>query len=214
MIKITFPNGDSRQYEENVTALSIAESISPKLAQNALVCSVNGSLVELTRPIKEDATIKFYTWDDEEGKHVFWHTSAHLMAEAIQELFPGTQFGIGPAIEMGFYYDVMPPEGVSIKESDFVRIEKKMQEVVARKEPVTRHDISKKDAIEFFASKGQTYKNELIEELEDGNITTYTQGNYTDLCRGPHLCNTGIIKAFKVLSLVLLIGAEMSTGLK
>jgi threonyl-tRNA synthetase len=141
-----------------------------------------------------------YKWDDEEGKHAFWHTSAHLMAEALQELYPGTQFGIGPAIENGFYYDVMPPEGVKLSDADFPRIEKKMQELVQRKEALVRQDISKADALKFFGDRGQSYKNELIEELEDGHITTYTQGNYTDLCRGPHLMNTAPIKAVKVLS--------------
>ena len=142
--------------------------------------------------------MKLFKWDDEEGKHAFWHTSAHLMAEAMQELWPGTQFGIGPAIENGFYYDVMPPEGVAISEADFPKIEKKMQELAQRKETLVRADISKADALAFFAERGQTYKNELIAELEDGHITTYTQGAYTDLCRGPHLLSTAPIKAIKV----------------
>lgn len=200
MIEIAFPDGSVRSFDAGVTGFTIAESISPQLAKNALVCSVNGELVEMNRPINASAQIKFYTWESDEGRHVFWHTSAHLMAEAVQELYPGTQFGIGPAIENGFYYDIMPPEGVVIKEGDFPQIEKKMQEIIGRKESVVRHDISKSDALAFFASKGQTYKNELIAELEDGHITTYTQGNYTDLCRGPHLSNTSIIKAFKILS--------------
>jgi threonyl-tRNA synthetase len=156
--------------------------------------------VELNRPILEDATINLYKWEDAEAKHAFWHTSAHLMAEAIGEIWPGTQFGIGPAIENGFYYDVMPPQGVSIREEDFAKIEKKMQELVQKKDALVREDISKADAIQFFADRGQTYKNELIEELEDGKITTYTQGAYTDLCRGPHLMTTAPIKAFKVMS--------------
>ena len=187
MVKITFPDGSVREYENGVTGLQIAESISQRLAQDVLACGVNGETVELNRPITEDATINLYKWDDEEGKHAFWHTSAHLMAEAMQELWPGTQFGIGPAIENGFYYDVMPPEGVVIGEADFAKIEKKMQELAQKKEPLVRKDISKADALKFFADRGQTYKNELIDELEDGHITTYTQGNYTDLCRGPHL---------------------------
>ena len=200
MVKITFPDGSVREYENGVTGLQIAESISQRLAQDVLACGVNGETVELNRSITEDATINLYKWDDEEGKHAFWHTSAHLMAEAMQELWPGTQFGIGPAIENGFYYDVMPPEGVVIGEADFAKIEKKMQELAQKKEPLVRKDISKADALKFFADHGQTYKNELIEELEDGHITTYTQGNYTDLCRGPHLMSTAPIKAIKVTS--------------
>ena len=200
MIKITFPDGSVREYESGVTGLQIAESISSRLAQDVIACGVNGETVELNRPILEDASINLYKWDDAEGKHAFWHTSAHLMAEAIGELWPGTQFGIGPAIENGFYYDVMPPQGVSIREEDFAKIEKKMQELVQKKDALVREDISKADAIKFFADRGQTYKNELIEELEDGKITTYTQGAYTDLCRGPHLMTTAPIKAFKVMS--------------
>ncbi len=200
MIKITFPDGSVREYESGVTGLEIAESISPRLAQEVLACGVNGETVELNRPITGDATVKLYKWEDEEGKHAFWHTSAHLMAEALQELYPGTQFGIGPAIENGFYYDVMPPEGVVIKDSDFAIIEKKMTELVQRKERLVRQDISKADALRFFAEHGQTYKNEIIEELEDGHITIYTQGNYTDLCRGPHLLSTAPIKAVKIMA--------------
>ena len=200
MIKITFPDGSVREYESGVTGLQIAESISSRLAQDVLACGVNGETVELNRPILEDATINLYKWEDAEAKHAFWHTSAHLMAEAIGEIWPGTQFGIGPAIENGFYYDVMPPQGVSIREEDFAKIEKKMQELVQKKDALVREDISKADAIQFFADRGQTYKNELIEELEDGKITTYTQGAYTDLCRGPHLMTTAPIKAFKVMS--------------
>ena len=198
MVKITFPDGSVREYENGVTGLEIAESISQRLAQDVIACGVNGETVELNRPINEDATINLYKWDDSEGKHAFWHTSAHLMAEAMQQLWPGTQFGIGPAIENGFYYDVMPPEGVVIGESDFQKIEKKMQELAQKKETLVRKEISKADALKFFAERGQTYKNELIEELEDGNITTYTQGDYTDLCRGPHLLSTAPIKAVKV----------------
>lgn len=198
MVKITFPDGSVREYENGVTGLEIAESISQRLAQDVIACGVNGETVELNRPINEDATINLYKWDDSEGKHAFWHTSAHLMAEAMQQLWPGTQFGIGPAIENGFYYDVMPPEGVVIGESDFQKIEKKMLELAQKKEALVRKEISKADALKFFAERGQTYKNELIEELEDGNITTYTQGDYTDLCRGPHLLSTAPIKAVKV----------------
>ena len=198
MIKITFPDGSIREYEKNVTPLQIAESISSRLAADVLVANVNDEIVGLDYPIENDAKLSLLKWDDEEGKHAFWHTSAHLMAEAMQELWPGTQFGIGPAIERGFYYDVMPPEGVVISETDFPKIEKKMAELAQKKESVVRKEISKADALAFFAERGQTYKNELIEELEDGHITTYTQGSYTDLCRGPHLLTTAPIKAIKV----------------
>ena len=200
MIKITFPDNSVREYEKGVTGLQIAESISQRLAQDVIACGINGETVELNRPIEEDAQIQLYKWEDAEGKHAFWHTSAHLMAEAMQELWPGTQFGIGPAIENGFYYDVMPPEGVRITESDFEKIEKKMQELLQKKEALVRQDIAKDEALKFFAERGQFYKNELIEDLEDGHITTYTQGNYTDLCRGPHLMTTAPIKALKVLA--------------
>lgn len=176
MIKITFPDGSVREYEAGVTGLQIAESISSRLAQDVLACGVNGETVELNRPINEDAEVVLYKWEDAEGKHAFWHTSAHLMAEALQELYPGIQFGIGPAIENGFYYDVMPREGVTIREADFKAIEDKMLELVKRKEVLVRQDISKEEALKFFGEKGQTYKNELIEDLEDGHITTYTQG--------------------------------------
>ena len=198
MIKITFPDGSIREYEKNVTPLQIAESISSRLAADVLVANVNDEIVGLDYPIENDAKLSLLKWDDEEGKHAFWHTSAHLMAEAMQELWPGTQFGIGPAIESGFYYDVMPPEGIVISETDFPKIEKKMAELTQKKESVVRKEISKADALAFFAERGQTYKNELIEELEDGHITTYTQGSYTDLCRGPHLLTTAPIKAIKV----------------
>ncbi len=200
MIKITFPDGSIREYESGVTGLQIAESISQRLAQDVLACGVNGETMELNRPITADASVVLYKWDDAEGKHAFWHTSAHLMAEALQELYPGIQFGIGPAIENGFYYDVMPPEGTVIREGDFDAIEKKMMELVQRKETLVRKDISKDGALKFFGEKGQTYKKELIADLEDGHITTYTQGAFTDLCRGPHLMSTAPIKAAKVLS--------------
>ncbi len=198
MVKITLPDGSVLEREAGVTGYEIAESISPRLAADVLACAVNGQTVELNRPITEDAELILYKWDDAEGKHAFWHTSAHLMAEALQELWPGTQFGIGPAIERGFYYDVMPPEGTVIREADFPAIEKKMMELVQRKEALVRRDISKADAIKFFGDNGQNYKNELIADLEDGHITTYTQGAFTDLCRGPHLVNTAPIKAVKI----------------
>ena len=201
MIKITFPDQSVREYEAGVTGLQIAESISSRLAQDVIACGVNGETTELNRPINEDANFVLYKWDDDEGKHAFWHTSAHLMAEALQELYPGTQFGIGPAIENGFYYDVMPPEGVKLSDADFPKIEKKMQELVQRKEALVREDISKADALKFFGDGGQTLKCELISELEDGHISTYTQGRFTDLCRGPHIPSTEPIKAVKILSL-------------
>ncbi len=199
MIKITFPDGSVREYEKGVTGLQIAESISQRLAQDVLSCGVNGETYDLERPINEDASVVLYKWEDAEGKHTFWHTSAHLLAEALQELYPGIQFGIGPAIENGFYYDVDPGEAV-IKESDFPAIEAKMAELVARKERVVRADISKAGALKMFGERGETYKCELISELEDGHITTYTQGGFTDLCRGPHLSSTAPIKAVKILS--------------
>ena len=200
MIKITFPDGSVREYEAGVTGLQIAQSISQRLAQDVLACGVDGETVELNRPIMQDANIVLYKWEDAEGKHAFWHTSAHLMAEALQALYPGTQFGIGPAIENGFYYDVMPPQGVVIRETDFAQIEAKMKELAQRKEELVRKDISTADALQFFGEGGQHYKNELINDLEDGHITTYTQGAFTDLCRGPHLLSTAPIKACKVLS--------------
>ena len=200
MIKITFPDGSVREYEAGVTGLQIAESISSRLAQDVLACSVNDEIVELNRPIHEDASIRLHKWDDAEAKHAFWHTSAHLLAEALQELYPNIQFGIGPAIESGFYYDVDPGEGVTIKEGDLVNIEKKMAELVAKNESVVRNEISKDEVLKMFSERGETYKCELISELEDGTITTYTQGAFTDLCRGPHLLSTAPIKAIKLTS--------------
>ncbi|MEG2067989.1 MAG: threonine--tRNA ligase, partial [Tannerellaceae bacterium] len=199
MIKITFPDNSVREYAAGTTAMQIAESISPRLAQDVLAVSVNGEIWDLMRPISQDAAVKLFKWEDEEGKHAFWHSSAHLMAEALQELYPGIQFGIGPAIESGFYYDVDPGE-VTIKEADFPVIEAKMLELVARKEEIKRQDISKADALKMFGDRSETYKTELISELADGTITTYTQGAFTDLCRGPHLPNTSYLKAVKVLS--------------
>ena len=200
MVKITFPDGSVREYNDGVTGLQIAESISSRLAQDVLACGVNGETVDLNRPINEDADFVLYKWEDEQGKHAFWHTSAHLLAEALQELYPGIQFGIGPAIENGFYYDVDPGDGVAIKESDLPAIEKKMVELAARKEELVRKSIAKADALKMFGDRGETYKCELISELEDGHITTYTQGSFTDLCRGPHLLSTAPIKAVKLLS--------------
>ena len=201
MIKITFPDGSVREYEQGITGYQIAESISPALARNVVSCGVNGETVELNRPILEDASIALYKFEDEEGKHTFWHTSAHLLAEALKELYPGIQFGFGPAVENGFFYDVMPKQGDVISESDFPKIEAKMMELARKDEAVVRKEISKADAMKEFAADGQTYKCEHIEQdLEDGTISTYTQGNFTDLCRGPHLVSTGLIKAVKITS--------------
>ena len=201
MVKITFPDGSVREYENGVTGLQIAESISPALARNVVSCGVNGETVELNRPINADASIELYKFEDEEGKHTFWHTSAHLLAEALQELYPGIQFGFGPAVENGFFYDVMPAEGQVISENDFPKIEEKMRELAKKNEPVVRREVPKAEALKEFKAAGQNYKCEHIEQdLEDGTITTYTQGNFTDLCRGPHLLSTGEIKAIKITS--------------
>ncbi|MBR3010206.1 MAG: threonine--tRNA ligase [Prevotella sp.] len=201
MVKITFPDGSVRSYEQGVTGFQIAESISPALARNVVSCAVNGETVELNRPIEADATIALYKFDDDEGKHTFWHTSAHLLAEALQELYPGIQFGFGPAVDNGFFYDVLLPGGEMIKESDFPQIEAKMLELARKDEPVVRREVAKADALKEFAADGQTYKCEHIEQdLEDGSISTYTQGRFTDLCRGPHLVSTGLIKAVKLTS--------------
>lgn len=201
MVKITFPDGSVREYEQGVTGLQIAENISPALARNVVSCGVNGETVELNRPINEDANVELYKFEDEQGKHTFWHTSAHLLAEALQELYPGIQFGFGPAVESGFFYDVMPAEGQVISENDFAKIEAKMMELAKKNEPVVRKEVSKAGALAEFKADGQEYKCEHIEQdLEDGTITTYTQGNFTDLCRGPHLMSTGLIKAVKITS--------------
>src|SRR5574344_684540 len=201
MVKITFPDGSVREYEQGVTGLQIAESISPALARNVVSCGVNGETVELNRPINEDANVELYKFEDEQGKHTFWHTSAHLLAEALQELYPGIQFGFGPAVESGFFYDVMPAEGQVISENDFAKIEAKMQELAREDELLVRKDISKSEALKEFADDGQEYKCEHIEQdLADGTISTYTQGSFTDLCKGPHLVSTGVIKAIKLTS--------------
>ncbi len=199
MIKVTFPDGSLREYAKGTTAFQIAESISPRLAADILVASVNNEVYELNRPITVDCNIKLHKWDDNEAKHAFWHTSAHLMAEALQELYPNIKFGIGPAIENGFYYDVDLGEE-TIKENDFAKIEAKMAELVAKGETLVRNEISKSDALAMFSQHNEIYKTELIEELEDGTISTYTQGAFTDLCRGPHLVTTAPIKAIKILS--------------
>ena len=200
MIKITFPDNSVKEFESGVTPLEIAQSISHRLAQDVLASYVNGQEWDLTRPVTEDATIQLFKWDDPEGKHAFWHSSAHLLAEALQQLYPGVKFGIGPAIENGFYYDIDPGE-YKLTDADFAKIEQRMLELAREKQAIVRKDISKADALKMFGDRGETYKCELISELEDGHITTYTQGDFTDLCRGPHLPDTGAIKAAKITSL-------------
>jgi len=200
MINITFPDSSVKQFESGVTPLQIAASISSRLAQDVLAASVDDEEWDLSRPIAKDAAIKLFKWDDAEGKHAFWHSSAHLLAEALQALYPGVKFGIGPAIENGFYYDIDPGDN-QITAADFTKIENKMLELARRKEEIVRRDISKADALKMFGDRGEQYKCELISELEDGHITTYTQGDFTDLCRGPHIPDTAPIKAVKILSL-------------
>lgn len=201
MVKITFPDGSVREYEQGVTGLQIAESISPALARNVVSCGVNGVTTELNRPINEDATIALYKFEDEEGKHTFWHSSAHLLAEALKELYPGIQFGFGPALENGFFYDVQTADGQVISENDFPKIEQKMLELAKKDSKIVRRDVAKADAVKDFTADGQEYKVEhIVEDLEDGTISTYSQGNFTDLCRGPHLMSTGAIKAVKLTS--------------
>ena len=200
MIKVTFPDGSQREYPAGTTSWDIAGDISPRLQQDVLAAGVNGQIWDLMRPLKEDTELKLYKWDDPEGKYAYWHSSAHLMAEALQALYPGVKFGIGPAIENGFYYDIDLGEGVQLRDADLGAIEAKMAEFAARKEPIIRKDITKADVTEFFKLKNDEYKLELIADLPDGSITTYTQGEFTDLCRGPHVPNTGYIKAIKLLS--------------
>lgn len=198
MIKVTFPDGGVREYAKGTTAMQIAASISPRLAQEALSATVNGEIVDLNRPVDQDATIRFHKWEDPEGKKAFWHSSSHLMAEALEALYPGIKFGIGPSIENGFYYDVDSP--VPITEGDLPKIEKKMEELARTKEEICRREVSKAEALKTYTEKGDQYKVELIEGLEDGTISFYTNGNFTDLCRGPHLPNMGYIKAIKLTS--------------
>ncbi|MDD3892031.1 MAG: threonine--tRNA ligase, partial [Bacteroidales bacterium] len=200
MIKITFPDGSIREFNKGTTGYDIAKNISDRLAKEVLSVSVNDDVWDLTRPINTDATVKLHKWDDDEAKHAFWHSSAHLMAEAIESLYPGVKLGIGPSIENGFYYDIDFGEH-SISDNDFLKIEKRMQEIVQSKEPIVRKEVSKAEALDTYTKKGDPYKVELISGLEDGTISFYSQGNFTDLCRGPHLPNTGYIKAFKLLSL-------------
>jgi len=199
MIKITFPDGSVREFNNGTSSLEVAEQISPRLAKEVYSATVNDEIWDLTRPINTDAKLKLHKWEDAEAKNAFWHSSAHLMAEALESLYPGMKFGIGPAIENGFYYDVDPGDRV-ITEADLLTIENKMKELAGKNLTYTRRDISKKEALDFFSRKGDEYKTELISELEDGTITLYTQGNFTDLCRGPHLPTTEPLKAIKLLS--------------
>ena len=199
MIKITFPDQSVREFAEGTTPMEIAKNISPRLAQEVLAAKVNGEVWDLTRPLTHDTAIQLLKWDDEDGKHAYWHSSAHLMAEALQQLYPNVKFGIGPAIENGFYYDVDLGEDV-ITDSDFAKIEAKMMELAGKGETIQRASISKADAMKMFGDRGEVYKTELISELEDGQISTYTQGSFTDLCRGPHLPDTSYIKAVKITS--------------
>ncbi|SMO52879.1 threonyl-tRNA synthetase [Saccharicrinis carchari] len=201
MVKITLPDNSVREYEAGITGLEIARSISPRLAKEVLSISVNDETWDLTRPIHTDASIKLYKWEDEEGKHAFWHSSAHLMAEALEALYPGMKFGIGPSIENGFYYDVDPGDDVVLRDADIPKIEAKMKELARQKNAYQRREVSKAEALAFFEDKQDEYKLELIDELEDGTITFYEQGNFTDLCRGPHLPSSELIKAVKVLSI-------------
>jgi threonyl-tRNA synthetase len=201
MIKITLPDNSVREYESGISGLDIAKSISTRLAQDVLSISVNGEVWDLTRPIHSDANIKLFLWDDREGKETFWHSSAHLMAEAIESFYPGTQFGIGPTVDNGFYYDIDLPQGEQLAEKDLEKIEKKIIELAREKHDIVRKDITKEDALKMFTAKGDSLKEELIGELTDGTITVYNQGGFTDLCRGPHLPNTGFIKAVKLTSL-------------
>ena len=198
MIKVSFPDGSIREFEQGVTAYQVAESISPRLAADCLAASVDGATVDMSHALVQDCAIKFFKWDDAEGKHAFWHTSSHLLAEALQELYPGIKFGIGPAIEQGFYYDVDSP--TPILEADLVKIEAKMTELARQKEELVRTEVSKAEALKTFTEKGDEYKCELISDLEDGTISFYTNGTFTDLCRGPHIPNTGHIKAIKLTS--------------
>ena len=200
MVKITFPDGSSREFEAGVTGMQIAESISPKLAKEVLVASVNGQLYDLSRPIEQDSTIELHKWDDPQGKKAFWHSSAHLLAEALQALYPGIKFGFGPATDNGFFYDVDPGEGNTIKEGDLATIEKKMLELARQNNPFVRKEVTKAEALKIFEANNQTYKVEHISDLDEGKITTYTQGSFTDLCAGPHIPNTGLIKAIKLTS--------------
>ncbi|MBL7851240.1 MAG: threonine--tRNA ligase [Cyclobacteriaceae bacterium] len=198
-VKITLPDGSSRNYPSGVTGMAIAQSISEGLARNALAIEVNGEILDLSRPIQGDAAIRIFTWNDKGGKYAFWHSSAHLLAEALEALYPGVKFGIGPPIENGFYYDVDLGEQ-TFGEDDLARVEAKMLELARKNSVYTRQEVSKAEALDFFGKKGDEYKLELIQGLEDGSISFYHQGNFTDLCRGPHIPHTGFIKAVKLLN--------------
>lgn len=200
MIKISLPDGSVREYPTGTTAMEVAKSISEGLARNVLAAKINGEVWDAFRPIHSDATLQLLTWNEKEGKATFWHSSAHLMAEALEALYPGIKFGIGPPVENGFYYDV-DPGGQQISSEDFGKIEQKMLELAREDNPYRRQNVSKADAIEYFTKKGDEYKLELISELEDGHITFYHQGNFTDLCKGPHIPSTGKIKAVKLMAL-------------
>jgi len=198
-IKVTLPDGTVREYEQGTTAMDVAKSISEGLARNVLSAKINGEVRDANRPLPGDCTLQLLTWNDAEGKATLWHSSAHLMAEAIEALYPGTKFGIGPPIENGFYYDIDLGDQV-IGDGDFAAIEAKMKELAGKKEVFTRREVPKDEAIQYFTDKGDEYKLELIDGLADGSISFYTQGNFTDLCRGPHLPDTSSIKAIKVMS--------------
>lgn len=200
MIKITLPDGAVREYEKGTSALQIAQSISEGLARNVLSAKVNGEVWDATRPINSDSSLQLLTWNDNDGKNTMWHSSAHLMAEALEALYPGVKFGIGPAIENGFYYDV-DLNGHSLTPDDLPKVEKKIMELAQQKNEYKRKEISKSDAVAFFTEKGDEYKLDLLQDLEDGNITFYEQGKFTDLCRGPHIPNTGFVKAVKLLNI-------------
>ncbi|MFV0521325.1 MAG: threonine--tRNA ligase [Mangrovibacterium sp.] len=201
MINITFPDGSIREYESGITGFEIANSISSRLAKEVLSISVNGAVWDLNRKIEESASVKLFKWEDRKGQETFWHSSAHLMAEAIETLYPGTKFGIGPTVDTGFYYDIELPNNEQLTEKDLTRIEKKMIELARLKNDIVRSSVSKAEALKMFADKNDEYKTELISELEDGTITLYNQGAFTDLCRGPHLPNTSLIKAVKLTSI-------------
>src|SRR5674476_1298033 len=201
MINITLPDNSVKEFDSAVTGLEIAESISSRLAKEVLAISVNGEVRDLTRVIDADASIKLLLWDDLEGRETFWHSSAHLMAEAIEFFYPGTKFGIGPTVDNGFYYDIDLPEGKVLSDKDLVIFEQKILELARTKEEIFRTEISKADALKLFTEKGDQYKLELITDLQDGTITIYKQGNFTDLCRGPHLPNMGFVKAVKLTNI-------------
>jgi len=201
MIKITFPDGAVKEYNKGVSGLEIATSLSSRLAKEIVAVGVNGSTIDATLPITEDAEIKLYKFDDAEGKDAFWHSSAHIMAEALESFYPGIKFGIGPTVDNGFYYDVELPEGKAISENDFKKIEDKFLEIARGKHEFIRREVSKAEALKTFEEKGDEYKLELISDLEDGTITLYTQNNFTDLCRGPHIPNSGVVKAIKLLNI-------------